>query len=209
MKYTGRIVITLVMLALATTARLYGLYHHIPMLKIPFIGIFAVLICWWFGSQYDKVKFHSIKDTLTGIHNRRFVYQRFPKLLAKMRKRNEHLTLFLIDVDNFKQINDTHGHEMGDRVLQHISRILVSSTSRKETVARWAGDEFVVISPNSNETSDEAILKQIKNALRELSGELHMNVSVSIGASVYPNDAKILDALLAAADRELYELKSR
>jgi diguanylate cyclase (GGDEF)-like protein len=209
-KYTGRIAITTVVFALIVTARIYGnIYYNYPMLKVPSIGILAILICWWLGSQYDKVKFYAEKDILTEINNRRFVIQIFPRLLVKMGKRNENLTLFLIDVDNFKKINDTFGHEMGDKVLQFISRILLSNTTKKDIVARWAGDEFLIISPCSDEKIGVVIIKKIKKALQELSKEINMDVSVAVGTSVYPSDAKTLEALLHTADREMYEMKSR
>ncbi|RKP51518.1 GGDEF domain-containing protein [Cohnella endophytica] len=210
MKYTGRIVITIVVLALIALARIYGnVYYDYPMSKLPLIGILAVLICWWLGSQYDKVKFYSEKDLLTEIHNRRFVIQKFPGLLAKTGRRNENMILFLIDVDNFKKINDTYGHETGDKVLQSISRILLSNTTNKDIVARWAGDEFLIVSPYSDEKIREVIIHKVKNALKKLSEEINMDVSVAIGTSVYPNDAKTLDALLHTADRRMYEMKSQ
>lgn len=208
MKYTGRIVITTVAMVLIGTARIYGsIYYNYPLLKIPSIGILAILICWWLGSEYDKVKFYSEKDALTEIYNRRFVIQTIPRLLGKM-KRNKNLTLFLIDVDNFKKINDTYGHEMGDKVLQYISRILLSNTTKKDIVARWAGDEFLIISPYSDEEIGDVMIKKVKNALKNLSEEINMDVSVTIGTSMYPDDAKTLDALLHTADREMYGMKS-
>jgi diguanylate cyclase (GGDEF)-like protein len=208
-KYTGRIVITTFILVLIAAARIYGsIYYNFPLQKLPFIGFAALLICWWLGSQYDKVKFYSEKDILTGIHNRRFVIQKFPGLLARMGKRNENLSLFLIDVDNFKKINDRYGHEAGDQVLQWISRILTSSTTKREIVARWAGDEFLIISPDSDGKTHDRIKKQIRIALKTLSEDIHMDVSVSVGTSVYPHDADTLDALLHLADLEMYERKS-
>lgn len=125
-----------------------------------------------------------------------------------MGKRNKKLTLFLIDVDNFKNINDTLGHEIGDKVLQYISSILLSNTTKKEIIARWAGDEFLIISSYSKKEIDNLIIKQIKNELRKLSKEINIDVSVSIGTSVYPNDAKTLESLLSTADREMYKMKS-
>jgi diguanylate cyclase (GGDEF)-like protein len=209
-KYTGRIVITIFVFALIVTARIYGnIYYDYPILKLPLIGILAILICWWLGSQYDKVKFYSEKDILTEIHNRRFVIQKFPGLLVRVDKRNEKLGFFLMDVDNFKKINDTYGHETGDKVLQSISKILLANTTKNEIVARWAGDEFLIISPYSDEKSKDVIIQQINHALMRLSEEINMDVSVSIGTSVYPNDAKTLDALLNTADHEMYEMKSR
>jgi diguanylate cyclase (GGDEF)-like protein len=208
--YTGRIVITTFTFALIATARIIGnLYYNFPILNLPYLGIVCILICWWLGSQYDKVKFYSEKDILTSIHNRRFVLQTFPKFLVRMDKSNEKFSLFLIDVDDFKKINDTYGHEMGDKVLQYISNILLSNTTKKDIVARWAGDEFLIISPSSGEQSLDEIIKQISYALKKLSEEINIDVSVSIGASVYPNDARTLDALLHTADCKMYEMKSR
>lgn len=210
MKYTGRIVITTVVFALVVMVRIYGqIYYNFPASKIPSIGIFAILICWWLGSQYDKVKFYSEKDILTELYNRRFINEIFPRLLVQMGKKNQTLTLFLIDVDHFKHINDTHGHERGDQVLQHISTILISNTTKKEIVARWAGDEFIIISPDSKEKTDDLIMKQIHHALKKLSKGIQMEISVSIGAAVYPNDAKTLETLLHTADREMYKMKSK
>jgi diguanylate cyclase (GGDEF)-like protein len=210
MKYIGRIVITTFVFALIVTARIYGnIYYNYPIFKLPSFGILAILICWWLGSQYDKVKFYSEKDVLTGIYNRRFVIQTFPRLLVRMDKINGKLRLFFIDVDNFKKINDIYGHEVGDKVLQYISGILLSNTTKKEIVARWAGDEFLIVSPFSDEKSEDVIIKRINNALKKLSEEINIDVSVSIGNSVYPNDSKTLDGLLSIADREMYEMKSK
>jgi len=209
-KYTGRIVMTIVVVALIATARIYGyIYYNFPVMELPYIVILAILLCWWLGSQYDKVKFHSEKDVLTEIHNRRFVIQTFPKLLKQIGKRKEKLCLLLIDIDEFKDINDRYGHEMGDNVLQHISKTLLMSTTKLEIVARWAGDEFLVISPYSNENTSGAIIRQIKYALRELSEDININISVSIGASEYPTDAKTLETLIHTSDRNMYENKSR
>lgn len=210
MNYTGRIIITMVVLAIMATVRIYGnLYLNYSLLNIPYLGIVAILICWWLGRQYDKVKFYSEKDALTELHNRRFVIQIIPKLLSKMDKRNHRLTLFLIDVDNFKIINDTYGHEMGDKVLQSISRTLLSITTKKDIVARWAGDEFLIITPFSDDKMSKAFLEKIKNGLKNVSGEIKVDVSVSIGTANYPDEAKTLNALLHSADHEMYAMKSR
>lgn len=209
MNYTGRILITTIIIALIATARIYGyLYYGYPFFKLPYFGIVSVLICWWLGSQYDKVKFYSEKDILTAVHNRRFVLRTFPRLLARMDKRNEKLSLFLIDVDDFKKINDTYGHETGDKVLRYLSSILMSNTTKKDMVARWAGDEFLIISPSSIAMSPDVIIKRINDALKKLSEEINIEVSVSIGAAIYPNEARTLDALLHAADCKMYEMKS-
>lgn len=209
MKYTGRITITIVSFVFIVATRVYFyIYYNFPLKQLPFIGGIGLLIFWWLGSQYDKIKFYSEKDVLTGIYNRRFVIQALPRLLAQMNKRKANLTFFLIDVDNFKQINDAYGHETGDRVLQSISKILVSGTVKKDIVARWAGDEFLIISPYSNAKTDDGIIEQIHSRLNKLSEELNILVTVSIGTSIYPNDGITLNELLNIADRVMYAMKA-
>ncbi|TBL70904.1 GGDEF domain-containing protein [Paenibacillus thalictri] len=210
MKYTGRIVIMSVFLVLYGIVRVYGnVYYNFPYTRFPYLGIIALAICWWMGGQYDKVKFYSEKDVLTGICNRRHVIQIFPKIIERIGKRDGILNLFLIDVDNFKKINDTYGHETGDKVLQYTSNILLSNTAKTDIVARWAGDEFLIISPYSDASSGDATIHRIDHALKKLSAEMRFEVSVSIGVAMYPNDAKTLDALLHVADCNMYEIKSK
>ncbi|BBI35263.1 GGDEF domain-containing protein [Cohnella abietis] len=210
MKYIGRIVITIIVCILIVVARLYGnIYYDYPAYKFPYFGVISLLICWWLGSQYDKVRFYSEKDTLTELFNRRFVIQKFPRLLKRMNKIDGKLRLFFIDVDYFKKINDTYGHEMGDKVLQSISSILLANVTKKDIVARWSGDEFLIISPLIDGKNEEVILMRVRSAVQRLSEEIKIEVSVSIGSSVYPNDAKTLDALLNIADRKMYTMKSK
>jgi diguanylate cyclase (GGDEF)-like protein len=126
-----------------------------------------------------------------------------------MDKINGKLKLFFIDVDHFKKINDTYGHEMGDKVLQSISSILLANATKKDIVARWAGDEFLIIAPYSDGKSEDVILTQIRNALKRLSEDVKIDISVSIGSSMYPNEARTLEALLNIADRKMYTMKSQ
>ncbi|MRH42073.1 diguanylate cyclase [Aquibacillus halophilus] len=125
-----------------------------------------------------------------------------------MDKKKEKLILFLIDVNNFKMVNDNYGHETGDNVLKHLSNLLLVNTSKSDIVARYAGDEFIIISPFTDEKGKDIIIKQINEELRGLSEKLNIDISVSIGTSVYPNDAKTLDSLLNIADHSMYKKKN-
>jgi diguanylate cyclase (GGDEF)-like protein len=208
MKYTGRIAIVTVTLVFIIIIRGYGfLYLNYSPIKFPLIGIIIILIFWWLGKQYDMVKFLSDKDALTKIYNRRYVIHTFPKLLALVDRKDEKLSLFLMDIDNFKMINDTYGHETGDKVLQHFSNLLLINTSKSDIVARWAGDEFLIISPFTDEKGQDIMIKRINKELKKSSETLKIDLSVSIGTSEYPNDAKTLDVLLNIADQSMYKLK--
>ena len=209
MKYKGRIIVVIVALVLTLVIRGYAiLYYHYPPFKFPFFGLFILLVCWWLGKQYDMVKFLSENDTLTKIYNRRYVIHTFPKLSVLMDRKDKKLILFFIDINNFKRINDNYGHETGDKVLKYLSNLLVMTASKSDIVARFAGDEFIIIAPFTDEKGKDIMINQINKKLKKSSEELNIDLSVSIGTSVYPNDAKTLDGLLNIADQNMYEQKS-
>jgi diguanylate cyclase (GGDEF)-like protein len=126
-----------------------------------------------------------------------------------MDKKDEKLCLFLIDVDDFKMINDTYGHETGDKVLQHFSNVLLNNTIRSDIVARLAGDEFLIISPSIDGMGKDLLIKRIHEDLKNSIEKINLEISVSIGTSEYPSDAKTLDVLLDIADQQMYKLKSQ
>lgn len=209
MKYTGRIFVVTINLVLIFSVKLYAfLYYDISFSKYPIWGMVIVPISYLLGRQYDMVKYLSEKDSLTKIYNRRYVIQTFPKLSVLADKNDGKLSLFLIDIDHFKLINDTYGHEMGDRVLQQLSNILLlANTSKRDIVARWAGDEFLIIAPFNDEKNKDMIINRVNKELKKSSEELNINISVSIGTSEYPNDARKLDTLLNIADHNMYKVK--
>ena len=209
MKYTGRIIVVVVALVFTLIIRGYGvLYYNYPSYHFPFISLGVLFVFWWLGKQYDMVKFLSEIDPLTNIYNRRYLFHTFPKLSVRIDRKDEKLILFFIDINHFKMINDHYGHETGDEVLKHLSNILVRTTSKKDIVARLAGDEFIIMAPFIEEKGRDQIINQINNELIKISEELNMDFSVSIGTSVYPNDAKTLDGLLNIADQNMYKQKS-
>jgi diguanylate cyclase (GGDEF)-like protein len=209
MKYSGRIVIVTVVLILIVSIRIYGsLYYNFPPLKFPLIGIFVLFVSWIFGQQFDKLKFLSEIDVLTTLNNRRFLLHIFPKLIASMDRKQEKLILYFIDVDDFKRINDTRGHEIGDKVLQRIANILMHHSQKKDIVVRWAGDEFLIFSPYFDDRRKAKMISIIQNELKIPSKEFNIAISVSIGTAVYPDEAQTLDDLIHAADQDMYTSKS-
>lgn len=209
MKYTGRIGLVAIAVILSFGIRIYGvLYYNFPAYQFPFVGIIILLIFWKLGEQYDKVKFLSEKDVLTKLNNRRFMIHTFPKLIAAANRNQEKLILYFIDVDNFKIINDTHGHDIGDQVLQHIAKVLMFHSRKADMVVRWAGDEFLIFSPFSDNLSRETMIRNIKNELKLTSQDVDIAISVSIGTAAYPTDAQKLDELIHEADINMYKYKA-
>ncbi|WP_173187749.1 GGDEF domain-containing protein [Paenibacillus alginolyticus] len=209
MKYSGRIVIISFVIILILAIRIYGnLYYNYPSLQFPLFGIFVVLASWLLGTQYDKLKFLSEKDSLTTLYNRRFILDTFPKLVASVDKNQKKLILYFIDVDNFKIINDTCGHKIGDQVLHRIANVLMLHSEKKDKIARWAGDEFLILSTCSDTRQKEMRISRIQDELKAASQEFKLEISVSIGTAVYPDEAQTLDDLLHAADQDMYSLKS-
>ncbi|SEB98614.1 GGDEF domain-containing protein [Paenibacillus sp. GP183] len=209
MKYSGRIVIISVVVILILAIRTYGsLYYNYPSLQFPLIGVILVFASWLLGTQYDKLKFLSERDVLTNLYNRRFLLYTFPKLIASVDRKQEKLIVYFIDVDDFKIINDTRGHEIGDRVLQRIANVLTLHSQKRDIVVRWAGDEFLILSPLSDDRNKAKTISLIQNELKLSSQELDIAISVSIGTATYPNEAQTLDDLLHAADQGMYILKS-
>jgi diguanylate cyclase (GGDEF)-like protein len=210
MGYNGRIFIVTINLVMILTVKFYGFfYYDITFSKLPLFAIVIIPISYLLGKQYDLVKYLSEKDSLTKIYNRRYVINTFPKLSVLVDKKAGKLSLFLMDIDQFKTINDTYGHEMGDRVLQQLTKILLANTKKSDIVARWAGDEFLIIAPFYDEENNNMILHRVNKELKKSFKELNIDVSVSIGFSEYPNCARTLDDLLNIADNNMYKVKSQ
>lgn len=211
LKYTGRIITSLISLIVGIPYVFYN-YKTIQSSIRTFIDtsvlIVTTLILWWLGKQYDRAKFYSEKDYLTGLYNRRFIEEIFPKLISSVNKKSEQLSISILDCNDFKQINDTYGHKSGDIILKNISTILINSSKESDIIARWGGDEFLIISPYSDQEVTEVMIKRIEKGLRELSQKTGKKISVSAGTAIYPIDNKEMDGLIKIADKNMYKLKT-
>ncbi|SPF54584.1 Diguanylate cyclase/phosphodiesterase (GGDEF & EAL domains) [Candidatus Desulfosporosinus infrequens] len=210
MKYTGRITALIIMITAIVVMRLYAyMYLKYPLTAFPMIGVIFLFFAFKAGENCDKVRFLSEKDSLTECHNRRFVNKIFPTLLAQMNNKNEELSLAILDCDNFKTINDTYGHNRGDFILREISALLLTSIRKSDMVARWGGDEFLIIAPYADRKDIKAIVNRFENELLKLSKKLQIDISVSSGCATYPRDAKKIDDLIHFADSNMYDGKSK
>lgn len=152
------------------------------------------------------------RDTLTGLFNRRSLLERLKQSIAQADRREEGLALMFLDLDKFKEINDTYGHEVGDELLKQVATHLNAAVRESDMVARLGGDEFVILLEGFPDTSDVVkIAKKIVNATLEphVIGTHLVKTSTTIGISFYPQDGDTAEELLKHADVAMYHAKQR
>jgi len=160
--------------------------------------------------QIEHNKHLALHDELTGLPNRRLFQDRLTSALERARRSGTHAALLLIDLDHFKQVNDTVGHHAGDLVLKHASNIFQGRVRRSDTVSRTGGDEFSIILEDPISRNDaEHVGRSLIQLLKEpLSLEGHtVQIGASVGIAIYPEDAPTAEALRIAADLRMYERK--
>ncbi len=162
----------------------------------------------WLLEQVGHLAWH---DALTGLPNRRLLEDRVAQELERAKRVGERSSVFFVDLDRFKKVNDTLGHAAGDQLLQLVSQRLRDAVRRQDTVARLGGDEFAILLPGLADPVDVRLLAaQMIDALHEpydLDGA-EVFTSASIGISVYPQNGETYDDLLSHADEAMYRAKS-
>lgn len=159
----------------------------------------------------ERIDYLARHDALTGLANRRLLEDRFSKLVAAARRSDEGVALLLIDLDRFKQVNDSLGHQVGDQLLVEVAGRLNVSIRAGDTVARLGGDEFVVLLAGIKTHRDVVpVAEKIRGAVTQpVQTPLHLlHTSPSIGVSLFPGDGDDLDSLLQAADIAMYQVKA-
>jgi diguanylate cyclase (GGDEF)-like protein/PAS domain S-box-containing protein len=160
----------------------------------------------------DRARHFAYHDPLTGLPNRLLFRDRLASSLAQAERAGEHLGVIFIDVDHFKEVNDTLGHEVGDALLQGVAERLSSVVRVGDAVARQGGDEFMVLLPRLVVDAESvAIAERLVLAMREpfRLGIHEVRVSASIGVSVYPRDGRDAESLVRHADLAMYQSKQR
>jgi diguanylate cyclase (GGDEF)-like protein len=151
-------------------------------------------------------------DSLTGVYNRAEFDRRLTSEVERTQRYGHVLTLLMIDVDRFKQVNDLHGHQAGDEVLRIITTRLAQELRAADTLARYGGEEFVIIMPETGSQGVQVVAERLRSAIAArpvvTSTGLELRMTVSIGCATTPQDVRSRDDLVAAADAALYAAKA-
>ncbi|HEV2762518.1 MAG TPA: diguanylate cyclase, partial [Pyrinomonadaceae bacterium] len=164
------------------------------------------------AADHAEAESNALTDTLTGLPNARALHVRFDEEVSRARRTRRPFQLVMLDLDNFKRVNDTFGHKIGDQVLREVARLMSAQLREYDFLARYAGDEFVAILQDMPHEQVAELRERIERvvsnyALRVRPGE-YARVGISVGASAYGAQGDTLDQLLIAADQAMYSVKS-
>ncbi len=153
------------------------------------------------------------EDGLTGLYNHRFFQEQLRHELSRARRYNRVLSLLLMDLDHFKEYNDHLGHRQGDRLLQNVSAVFMENKRESDTVARYGGDEFALILPETNQIEAVGYAKRLRQTILEKrlgvkrDGAMGTQITISIGVATFPGDGTTAEELIEASDQALYRVK--
>lgn len=163
---------------------------------------------------HDFVKHQAVTDPLTGVANRRAFNERLEEEIRRSKRYNRPFSLLILDLDGFKAVNDTFGHLIGDQTLQAVASCLQRSVRDTDFLARYGGDEFALILPETNKEQAGALIEKINQKISKChmpwpEGDSLDWVRASTGVASFPEDADTADYLISLADTELYRKKKR
>jgi diguanylate cyclase (GGDEF)-like protein len=173
------------------------------------IGIFRAVNTHKKDHLFEEIKRLSVTDELTTLHNRRYFLEQLNMEIKRAGRYSHSLSLLMIDLNDFKQYNDTYGHLKGDELLVKLARLLKNSVRSPDFVARYGGDEFVVVMPESGEDEAVQLAERLNTVVDSNSfdnplGPKIKKVSISLGTSTFPIDAEDVSGLISVADSRLY-----
>ncbi len=165
------------------------------------------------GRRNEDLRDLSITDGLTEIFNHRYLHEQLAKEVERSDRYTTALTCLMLDIDDFKEVNDRYGHPFGDQVLVTIARLIREGVRQTDVVGRYGGEEFLIIMPHTEREAALLLANRILKAVAGypfLSGMVSVHVTLSIGLATYPfldHGVKTKNGLLSAADQALYQAK--
>jgi diguanylate cyclase (GGDEF)-like protein/putative nucleotidyltransferase with HDIG domain len=167
----------------------------------------------WSALTHAESEVRALTDPLTGLPNARSLQARFESEISRARRTGSRFQILMIDLDGFKTVNDRFGHKTGDLLLKHLSDLMKEELREYDFLARYAGDEFVVIIPESDNPAAWELAQRIEKSVssyRMNTGDgSFASVGASIGYASYPNNGETLDQIVIAADKAMYSVKER
>jgi diguanylate cyclase (GGDEF)-like protein len=176
-------------------------YVVVVTIGLQLMGLNVMIIAGGEQRVRDVIASVAVTDSLTGLPNRRHFHESYPQSIEEAIAQNTPLALMLIDFDKFKDINDKFGHPAGDDKLRDVAQALQSVVRSGDLVARYGGDEFIVVAPHSTRENAQILAERLRTIAHTC------GASVSIGLALFPEDAEHKDALIEAADTALYLAK--
>jgi diguanylate cyclase (GGDEF)-like protein/putative nucleotidyltransferase with HDIG domain len=162
---------------------------------------------------FEQTQEDSLTDPLTGLPNTRFMFMHLTRELARAERLKSEVSLLVMDLDDFKGINDNHGHHVGDRALREVAGVLRAAIRPYDICVRYAGDEFIVVLSGCSADEAERKRLELQQAIDEVVFEARagkrLQLGISIGAAVFPHDGATYETLLATADSRMYRDKTR
>ena len=161
---------------------------------------------------FEQTQEDSLTDPLTGLPNTRFLFMHLTRELARADRLDSEVALMVMDLDCFKEINDNHGHHVGDRALCEVARVLRAAIRPYDICVRYAGDEFIVVLSGCSMQEAEQKRLELQQSIDEVYFEARpgkrLKLGISLGTAVFPHDGATYEALLAVADNRMYQDKA-
>ena len=159
-----------------------------------------------------ELQYQAITDFLTGLFNRRYFFEIAEKEFSKASRYNRPLSVIIFDIDLFKDVNDTYGHDIGDKVLVHIGALLRTMTREVDISARYGGEEFILLLPEMSCASAELLAERLRKLVQEnpikVNGEpVHVTISLGVASKEENKTVSSIDSLISKADQALYKAK--
>lgn len=180
--------------------------------KIPYIGVYLRESAPVLETKrlMETLREANLRDPMTGLNNRRFLEEYVDTLLANVQRNSIHLAILMLDLDYFKMVNDTHGHDAGDAVLKALARVLKQKVRASDMVIRYGGEEFLIILQNTQAEAADKVAENIRlgvEAMKTQVGGVILQKTISIGIADFPADSETFWQAVKFADVALYQAK--
>ncbi|MBX3568971.1 MAG: GGDEF domain-containing protein [Rhizobiaceae bacterium] len=197
-------------LVLIATALFFGIFFIYPQIRIQVReeGKLRAMTR-SLSARSETLEQAALTDALTGMQNRRYFDEALSEYLEEFQRIGKPVGLMIFDLDHFKQVNDTHGHDVGDEVLRAVAGCLKDMTRYHDVVARLGGEEFAIVAPNMDITMLTRLAERIRTAIAAMpvmSGNVRLRVTSSVGLAVW-DGKETADSLFRRADQQLYQAK--
>ena len=184
-------------------------YMQIQIVLIAVLAIFLIIVGYTFARNNRRLRKNSETDNLTKLYNRNKFYNIAEKELMRCQRYGYMSSLIMMDIDHFKNINDSYGHEVGDKVLKDLSKLVLGNIRSSDIFARWGGEEFVIFLPHTDRNKSFEMAEKIRTLVDETKDGYFKDVTVSIGVSSVDTENNNIDFAISQADEAMYRAKEK